>query len=735
MGEKAAAGRGTRFAGERLEGSVKRIIFANQENGWTVASFVALGQGELTIIGSLPGVQPGASLRVEGEWVRNKRFGKQLRVAHYETIRPASLVGIERYLSSGSIEGIGPTMAKRLVSAFGLETLDVIEKEPERLREVAGIGAVRAERIREAWRRQHAVRDLMVLLQGRGLSPGLAARIHRHYGEEALEVVKTEPHRLAREVRGIGFLTADRIAAELGLPKESEQRLMAGLAHLVSQASDRGHCYVERRELLRQAADVLDVPMTSLEAALEKLIADAELVLLRDGLLEAVFPRRLARAESELSSAIVALTAQQRLPLELDVERALDWYEKQAEIELAPGQRRALTSALTEKILVLTGGPGTGKTTLVRGVTDILARKGLRVQLAAPTGRAAKRLQESTGLEAKTIHRLLEFQPETGRFARGPRQPLAVDLLVVDEASMLDIVLARDVVQALPPSARLILVGDVDQLPSIGPGRVLADLIDSGAVPVARLGEIFRQKHSSLIITNAHRIRDGLMPISGSREPGRDGQDDFFFIERTKPEAILETLVHLVVERIPGHLGFDAAENIQVLTPMRKGLLGAANLNAELQARLNPEGASIRRGGQLLRDGDRVMQRRNNYDLGIFNGDVGRLQKLDLQEQRASLEFDGRQVLMPFAELEQLTLAYASSIHKSQGSEYTCVVVPLHTQHYALLQRHLLYTAVTRGRRLVVLLGSRRALDIAVHTKDAGRRQTLLAGRLRGEVG
>lgn len=729
MVEKAAVGN------ESLEGSVKRIIFANQENGWTVASFVALGRGEMTIVGALPGVQPGESLQIEGDWVRDPRFGKQLRVQRYETIRPAGLVGIERYLSSGSIEGIGPTMAKRLVSAFGLETLDVIENEPERLRDVPGIGAVRCERIREAWRRQHAVRELMVLLQGRGVSPGLAARIHRHYGEQALEVVKAEPHRLAREVRGIGFLTADRIAAELGLPKESSQRLMAGLSHALAQASERGHCYLERRELLRQAADLLQVPQQALEAALERLIEEGELVQVRSAQLEAVFPRRLARAEQELAEAVGALTAQGHLPLELDVERALDWYQQQAQIELAPGQRRALGAALTEKVLVLTGGPGTGKTTLVRGVVEILARKGLRLQLAAPTGRAAKRLQDSTGRDAKTIHRLLEYQPATGRFARGPRLPLTVDLLVVDEASMLDVVLARDLVRALPPASRLLLVGDVDQLPSIGPGRVLADLIDSGTLPVARLGEIFRQKHSSLIITNAHRVRDGLMPISGSREPGRDGQDDFFFIERPSPEAILDTLLHLVVERIPGHLGFDAVEHIQVLTPMRKGLLGAANLNAELQARLNPEGATIRRGGQLLRDGDRVMQRRNNYELGIFNGDVGRLEKLDLQEQRASLDFDGRLVLMPFAELDQLTLAYASSIHKSQGSEYTCVVVPLHTQHFALLQRHLLYTAITRGRRLVVLLGSRRALDIAVHTKDAGRRHTLLAARLRGELG
>lgn len=740
----------------RIEGVVEHVVYANEETGWTVARLGVRARGTITVVGSLVGVQPGETLKLEGAWIRDPRYGKQFRVESFETVRPSTFVGIERYLSSGLVEGIGPTMARRLVQHFGLDTLDVIDDSPERLVEVEGIGKVRSQRIRDAWKAQRHVRDIMVFLQGHGISAAFAAKIQETYGDQSLDIVTKTPHRLARDVRGIGFLTADRIAREVGVAPEAPERLDAGVLHVLREEVDRGHVFVEHTALLTRVADLLEVERLLVEPAIDRLVEQGDLsaVEIPTGG-TAVSLRPLERAEAGLARRLRELTAQKDLlPTPIDVPKAVAWYEKRRGIRLAPKQREALGRALLAKVLVLTGGPGTGKTTLIRGVVEILRAKKVRIQMAAPTGRAAKRMQESTGIDARTIHRLLEFQPETRDFARGPSSPLSLDLLIVDEASMLDTFLAHRLVQALPDGARLLLVGDVDQLPSIGPGRVLADLIESGEVEVARLTEIFRQGEASQIVTNAHRVRDGLMPIAGPVSSGQSPgpSSDFFFIERREPEAILDTLRYLVAERIPESFGLQAMEDIQVLTPMQRGLLGAANLNAELQALLNPPLSDdeeplrseatlfekrveeVRRGGHLLRVGDRVMQRRNDYDLGVFNGDVGRVVGLDLQEQRASVDVDGRIVLYPFSTLDALSLAYAVSIHKSQGSEYPCVVIPLHTQHYALLQRNLLYTAITRGRRLVVIVGSRRALDVATHQVGSSRRNTLLAERLRGEI-
>ncbi|RMH17087.1 MAG: ATP-dependent RecD-like DNA helicase [Acidobacteria bacterium] len=712
-----------------MEGVVERVVYSNEENGWSVVRLSLPQRGEATAVGHLLGVQPGESVRLEGRWVRDPTYGEQFRAESYLTVEPATLAGIERYLASGLIPGIGDKHAAALVRHFGLDALEVIDRQPERLTEVPGIGKVRSRRIREAWGEQRAVRDVMIFLQGHGVSPRLAAKIFKVYGRDAVRVVKENPYRLAQEVYGIGFQTADRIARDVGLPADDPQRLAAGVIYALRRAADDGHTYLPEEELLERAGEVLGVAPQALEPVVAHLAAAGELILRPlPGGGKAVFSTPLERAEASLAENLRRLALSPPPPLRIDVERALAWYQRRAGIDLAAEQRRAIARALSERLLVITGGPGTGKTTLVRGIVAILVKKGLKVALAAPTGRAAKRLAEATGHAARTVHRLLEWNPHDRAFARGPDHPLAADVVVVDEASMLDVQLAASIARAIPERGRLVLVGDVDQLPSVGAGRVLADVIDSGVVPVARLTEIFRQAQQSLIVQNAHRVRAGDMPIL--RPPGDEG--DFFFFRREEPERIVATVLELVTRRLPRRFGFDPQADVQVLTPMQRGLLGAANLNAELQARLNPGGRAVGRGRRQLRLGDRVMQVRNNYDLEVWNGDVGRVAGLDAENETLSVAFDERLVRYDFANLDELVLAYAISIHKSQGSEYPCVVIPLHTQHYVLLERNLLYTAITRGKRLVIVVGSRRALALAVKNATSRQRYTLLAQRLRG---
>ena len=717
-----------------LEGVLERVVFANEENAWSVVRLTVPGQRDpVTAVGNLLGVQPGENLRLSGAWIQDPKYGRQFKVASYQTVAPATRTGIEKYLSSGLIRGIGKGLAGRLVHAFGLETLDVIENQPERLREVEGIGPQRSASIQRAWVEQRDIKDVMVFLQSHGVSTSFAIKVYKTYGAQAVHVVRENPYRLAIDIYGIGFKTADTIASSLGISPTAPQRIEAGTLHLLGEGADRGHVFLPRQQLQEDAGKLLGAEVWRVDQATAALAESGQVVVEpspaapADPAEEAISLKPLHTAEAGIAARIRALLVQPPLPLEIDLDRALEWFEKQERIALAAEQRQAIRAGLTRKVLVITGGPGTGKTTLVRGIVTILEKKGQKILLAAPTGRAAKRLAEATEGEATTIHRLLEFNAQTRAFDRNRERPLSCDLLIVDEASMLDTVLAYHLLRAVPDAGRLILVGDVDQLPSVGPGSVLADLIRSDAVEVVRLTEIFRQAQRSLIVVNAHRVNQGHMPVLESV----DSDGDFFFFERRTPEEIVETVCQLVAKRIPAGFKLDPVQQIQVLTPRNRGPLGTETLNARLRDLLNPEGAAVTRGGQTLRVGDKVMQVRNNYDLEVFNGDIGRIAAIDEEEHLVRVAMDGRQVVYDFGSLDELVLSYACTIHKSQGSEYPCVVIPLHTTHYLMLQRNLLYTAVTRARRLAILVGEERALRIAVGNRRVKTRFTRLAERLR----
>lgn len=715
-----------------FEGVLERIVYTNDEDGWSVVRLAVRGRRDLvTAVGSLPGVQPGESLRLRGEWVVDRKYGEQFRVDSFLTVKPSTLVGIEKYLSSGLVKGIGTVMAGRLVEHFGLGTLDVIEEHPERLTEVEGIGPIRSERIRRAWEEQRKIKDVMLFLQSHGISSTFAVKIYRQYGESAISAVKKNPYQLAVDIFGIGFKTADRIAANLGVSPTSPQRAEAGILFVLGEMSDDGHLYVPRERLVEEAEGMLEIDAPIIERAVDRLARGDLLVVepLPDGG-EAVYLASLHTAEVGAARRLASLIEADAPSLEIDIERAIAWFEQREEITLAPAQREAIRCAVTAGVLIITGGPGTGKTTLVNGIIQILEKKGRRILLCAPTGRAAKRMNEATAREAKTIHRLLEFSPRAMEFTRDQSNPLDADMVVVDEVSMVDAVLFYHLLKAVPPQCQLILVGDVDQLPSVGPGCVLRDLIASGRVEVVRLTEIFRQARESLIVVNAHRVNRGEMPLLR----GVGGREDFFFIEREEPEEILELLKDLIAEKIPRRFGIDPLEDLQLVTPMHRGLVGARRLNAELQQLLNPSGAAITRGSRTFRVGDRVMQIRNNYLLDVYNGDIGRIEGIDDVEKQVCVRFEDRRVRYDHADLDELVLAYACSIHKSQGSEFPVVVMPIHTQHYVMLQRNLLYTGITRGRQAVIVVGTRKALAIAVKNSSMRLRYTRLAERLAGRT-
>lgn len=701
---------------DEIYGYIESIIFSESEKGFTVARLKEPKKSELTcIVGYLPSIQPGESIRCQGSWKRHAQYGNQFEVQSFDLQAPCDLIGIQKYLESGMIKGIGPVYAERIVKKFGLATLQIIEETPKKLLEVDGLGEKRLEKIEECWLQQKSIRAVMIFLRGHNVSPSFAHKIFKAYGEQSIEKVQQSPYNLAKDIYGIGFKSADMIAKGLGIPTDSPQRIDAGIEHVLWELSNEGHTCFSESALIPTAESMLQVEPHLIADRIEHLAAH-NLIIRENGQL---WVKPLYLAELGIAREVARLMRAPSSLRTVDVIKALDWVQAGLRLQLAPEQSTAVGAGLQEKLLIITGGPGTGKSTITKAILTITAKITNRIQLAAPTGRAAKRLTEITHFKASTIHSMLEMDFTQGGFKRDKNHPLQCDLMIIDEASMIDTFLMHNLLKAIPSHARVILVGDTDQLPSVGAGNVLKDLIESARLPVVQLKQIFRQAAGSRIITNAHAINEGHFPDIQPKP-----KSDFLFLEIDEPEKILHEIVDLVVDKLPKTYRFHRFDEIQVLTPMKKGLIGTENLNVALQKSLNPSPTPLTRMGRSFHVGDKVMQIRNNYQKEVFNGDVGRISSIDMTEEEMRVVFDEKVILYDFSELDELLLAYAVSIHKYQGSECPCIVMPIHTSHFKLLNRNLLYTGITRGKKLVVLVGTKKALAIAVKNEEVKSRFT-----------
>ncbi len=716
-----------------IQGQLEKITYVNEENGYTIAKIKVKGHRELvTIAGNLFSVNPGEVLKLKGIWYNHPKYGEQIKVTSYESVIPATAKGIERYLGSGLIKGIGPVMAKRIVAQFGVETLDVIENSIPRLKEVDGIGDKRIRMIQNAWAEQKEIKEVMLFLQGYGVSSSYATKIFKQYGQKSIRVVKENPYQLATDIFGIGFITADKIAQNIGIAKDSQIRAEAGILYVLKQLSNDGHVYYPYELLIEECKKVLNLERDVIVKAFGKIASEKKIVIedinaeeIKEN--KAVYLTEFYISEVGISNSLKKLLNVKKTLRSFDIEKALEWVQKELGIILAENQIKAVKESINQKVMVITGGPGTGKTTIINSIIRIYRKLGRRVLLAAPTGRAAKRMAEATGHEAKTIHRLLEFSFQEGGFKRNERNPLEADLLVIEETSMVDTSLMHHLLKAVPVTTTLILVGDVDQLPSVGPGNVLKDIIESGVIPTVKLNEIFRQSRESLIIINAHKVNNGEMPILTYNKARLQ---DFYFFQIEEPEKILEKIISLCKEKIPEKFKFDPIKDIQVLTAMHKGIIGTSNLNMELQNVLNPSTDELSRGSKVFKPGDKVMQIINNYNKDVYNGDIGVITRINKEDHEIKVDYEGKVVSYDYSDLDEFVLAYSVSVHKSQGSEYPVVVMPIHTQHYMLLQRNLLYTAITRGKRLVVIIGTKKAMAIAIRNNKTQKRYTYLKNRL-----